>query len=73
MVMGPGLAPFNPILSQQPLDKYEGARIKFRREHKSCLTQWTNLIYILDLKPNGNGACFRPIQPSFAPTNPGEV
>ena len=71
--MGCSLAPFNPILSQQPLDKYEGARIKFRRENKSCLTQWTNLIYILDLNPNGYGARFSPIQPSFAPTNPGEV
>ena len=38
IVMGPVIAQFNPIQSKQPIDNYEGARIQFRQDNKSCLT-----------------------------------
>ena len=39
IVIRPVIAQFNPIKLKQPLDKYEGVRIQFRRENKGCLTQ----------------------------------
>ena len=41
IVIGPVLAQLNPILPKQPLNKYEGARIKLGQQ-KSCLTQSVN-------------------------------
>ena len=61
--MGSIFAPFNPILFQQPLDKYEKARTQFRPEIKSCLTQWANLKHILKLNPNSH-------EPVLGPSNP---
>ena len=55
--------PFNPILFQQPLDKYEKAITQFRPEIKSCLTQWANLEHILISNPNSHG-------PVLVPSNP---
>ena len=39
IVIRPVIAHFNSIQYEQPKDKYEGARIQFRPENKSCLTQ----------------------------------
>ena len=43
LVIGSILAQFNPVKSKQPLDKYERARIPFRPENKSFLTQCVKL------------------------------
>ena len=71
--MGPVLALFNPVLTQQPLGKYEGARIQCRSENKSCLTKQENLNHISKLNPISNGAHFSPIKPYFAHLIPGQV
>ena len=56
--MGPILALYNPVLTQQPLDKYEGARIQCRPENESCLTKRENLNHISQLNHISNGAHF---------------
>ena len=61
--MGPVLALFNPVLTQQPLDKYEGDRIQCRPENESSLTNRENLNHISKLNPIINGAHFSPYDP----------
>ena len=38
-VIGLILAKVNRVQPKRPMDNYEGARIQFRPENKSCLTQ----------------------------------
>ena len=59
--MGPVLVLFNPVLTQQPLDKYDGDRIQCRPENESSLTKQENLNHILKLNPISNGAHFSPV------------
>ena len=66
MVIRAVLAQFNPIKPKQLLDKYEGARIQFRAEYKSCLTQKVKLKRILKLNPNGNQGHVSRISPYLA-------